>query len=672
VPDLDESIKRLRADISTASHELEMLKEHKFTEEVGDMLVEAGELDDFIRSSYKARGMKVDGYCFDEEYSNLNLIVTNWLGESDVPIVKVTNTEVEKYFKNCTRFFQNCKSKLYTKIEIANEAFDLAKLIYELRDEIIGVRIFFITDGVTEKRAANVEIIDDIEFRYILWDIERILQFIENGEKEEVVVDFNANGARPIPFLSSRSNNDMYETHLAFVPGQVLANIYSQWGTKMLDMNVRVFLSARGNVNKGIRDTIINEPEMFCAFNNGITVSASEIETEEFDDGTKVISRVKDFQIVNGGQTVASLYHTRKKNKAVLSEISVQMKLIVINDRDKLDLYVPRISEYSNTQNKVNLADLAANDPPHPEIHEISKRFPAPDPTGGSRISYWFYEKARGSYEETKNLEARTPAKIREYEAKYPKTQRFDKAIFGKVWNTYLRKPYTVSLGAQKNFANFNLWLREQEEDLTVFFRKTVALVLLWKNAERVVRKQSFDGYRHNIVTYTLAWLMELTNMKIDLERLWKNQVVDTCILETIESICYVVNDHIRKTDKNISEWCKKTECWSLLRENSFELSEEIRSTFLASNEVVREYNPEIRVETEIIDFCKGKGSQSWWELAKWLKQMDFLTGKQRSQCANMGRILQNNKEPSIKLSVPCKKIWEEAIIRGWAPEDYK
>jgi len=670
VPDLGESIKLLRADISTASHELEMLKEHKFTEYVGDILVEAGELDDFIRSSYKSRGMKVDGYCFDEEYSNLDLIVTNWLGESDEPVVKVTNTEVEKYFRRCTNFFQSCKSKLYAKIEIANEASDLARLIYELRKEIIGVRIFFITDGVTEKRAANVEIIDDLEFRYVVWDIERIIQFIDTGEKEEVVVDFKANGGRPIPYLSSRGNNNMYETHLAFVPGQVLADIYSQWGTKMLDMNVRVFLSARGNVNRGIRDTIINEPGMFCAFNNGITVSAREIETEELKDGTQAISRVRDFQIVNGGQTVASLYHTRKKNKAVLSEISVQMKLIVINDHDELDLYVPRISEYSNTQNKVNLADLAANDPPHPEIHEISKRLPAPDPTGGSKTSYWFYEKARGSYEETKNLEGRTPARIREYEARYPKNQRFDKALFGKVWNTYLRKPYTVSLGAQKNFANFNLWLREQEEDLTVFFKKTVALVLLWKNAERVVRKQSFDGYRHNIVTYTLAWLMELTNMKIDLERLWKNQKVDDCILEAIESICYVVNEHIRNTDKNISEWCKKTECWSLLREHSFELSEEIKSTFLASNEMVSEYNPEIRSEMEIIDFCKVKGSQSWWELAKWLKQMDFLTGKQRSQCANMGKILQNKKEPSIKLSVPCKKIWEEAILRGWTPDN--
>ena len=665
--DLSEAYQRFHSDIATTALGLDMLREHKFVEDVGEILVEAGELDDFMRSSYRGRGMKVDGYCFDEEFSNLNLIVAHWKDEPDISKAKVTNTVVDTEFKRCIQFFQRSKSELYNRIEVANEAHDLARLIHELKNEIIGVRIILVTDGITEKRAATVEVIDDIEFRLIIWDIERILQFIETGEKEIIVVDFLENGSKPIPCISHENDNEIYETYLAFIPGQTLADIYSQWGTRMLDMNVRVFLSGRGKVNRGIRDTITNEPDMFCAYNNGITVFARELEFVTLDNGSQGIAKAKDFQIVNGGQTIASLYHTNKKQKADLSGISVQMKVVVINDPEKIGTLVPRISEYSNTQNRVSLADLAANDPPHPELHEISKRLPAPDPTGGSRMTYWFYEKARGSYEETKRLEARTPAKRREYEAKYPKAQRFDKSIFGKSWNTYLRKPHTVSLGAQKNFANFNLWLREQEEeDLTEFFKKTVALVMLWKNAERVVRRQSFEGYRHNIVTYTLAWLFELTDCKIDLDRLWNRQTVDECILEAIEGMSHVVNKHIRNTEKNITEWCKKEECWSILRSQKYDLPHGIEKTYISSDSKQKEYDPRIKAEAEIIDFCKSKGGNAWWQLASWLKKMGFLSGKARSQCGNMGRTLNRGKEPSIRLATPCKKIWEDAVLRGW------
>jgi hypothetical protein len=643
-----------------------MLREHKFVEDVGELLVEAGELDDFVRASYKGRGMKVDGYCFDEEFSNLNLVVAHWKDEPDILKAKVINTVVDTEFKRCIQFFQRSKSELYNKIEVANEAHDLARLIHELKKEIIGVRIILITDGITEKKAAKVEVIDDIEFRLIIWDIERILNFIETDEKETVIVDFLENGGDPIPCISHEDDNDIYETYLAFIPGQTLADIYSQWGTRILDMNVRVFLSARGKVNRGIRDTIISEPDMFCAFNNGITVFARDLEFVTLDNGSQGIAKAEAFQIVNGGQTIASLYHSNKKQKADLSKIGVQMKVVVINDPEKIGTLVPRISEYSNTQNRVSLADLAANDPPHPELHEISKRQLAPDPTGGSRMTYWFYEKARGSYEETKRLEARTPAKRREYEAKYPRAQRFDKSIFGKSWNTFLRKPHTVSLGAQKNFANFNLWLREQEEDLSEFFKKTAALVMLWKNAERVVRRQSFEGYRHNIVTYTLAWLFELTDCRIDLDRLWNRQTVDECILEAIEGMSYVVNRHIRNTEKNITEWCKKEECWELLKERHYDLPVEIEETFVPEQGRTKDYDPRIRTEMEVIEFCQSKGKQAWFSLATWLKQRSFLTGKARSQCFNMGRFLQKNREPSYSLAWACKKAWEDSEVRGW------
>jgi len=665
--DLKEASERFHSDISTTALELDLLKDHKFVEDVGEILVEAGELEDCIRCSYQGRGLKVDGYYYDEEFGILNLIVSHWIDETDQGKSRVTPREIDNIFKRCENFFSRSTKALFSKIEVANEAHDLAHLIYETKKEIVAVKIFLITDGVCPKRHAEVVDIEGIEVTKVIWDIERILKFTETGEREPIIIDFTENGG-PIPCLVENAKDRRYTVYLAYITGQALADMYSRWGTRLLDMNVRVFLSARGKVNKGIRETIVNDPEMFCAYNNGITVFAREIEYTPIDNVLVGISKATGFQIVNGGQTVASIYHASKKQKAQISQISVQMKLIIVNDKDYIDALVPRISEYSNTQNRVSMVDLSANDPPHPELHEISKHLQAPDPTGGSRQTYWFYEKARGSYDETKRLEARTPAKQRAFEALYPKNQRFDKSIFGKAWNTYLRKPYTVSLGAQKNFANFNMWLKEQvEEDLKEFFKRTVALVLLWKTAEKIVRKQPFEGYRHNIVTYTLAWIFELSESKIDLEKIWREQAIHDSIKKAIEEMSSIVNEHIRKTEKNVTEWCKNEDCWKKLLELDYQLPRGIEEAFIVPGSKNHDYDPRIKAETEVIEFCKSKGPKAWWGLATWLKERQFLSAKARSQCGNMGKALGRGREPSFFLSRACKKVWEDSEVRGWS-----
>lgn len=661
-----EDSERFHSEIAAVSLELDLLKEHRFIEEMGEILVEVGEMDDCACCPYRGRGLKVDGYHFDEDFGTLYLVVAHWIDESDPSKARVTNSTINKVFDRCINFFSRSLKGLHNRIEISNEAHDIAHEIYERKGEINDVRIILITDGIAARRPAESEAVDGTTITRTIWDIERILLFTEKQEKEAIIVDFVENNGSAISYLSQSSVDGRYITYLSYLSGQCLANMYSQWGTKLLEMNVRVFLSTRGKVNKGIRDTIVNEPDMFCAYNNGITVFAREIEEVPLNGGMNGISKATDFQIVNGGQTVASLYHTSKKQKVDLSNISVQMKLIVINNEEEIGELVPRISEYSNTQNRVSMADLSANDPPHPEIHEISKRLRAPDPTGGSQETYWFYEKARGSYEETKNLKARTPAQRRTFEALYPKRQRFDKSLFGKAWNTYLRKPHIVCMGAQKNFANFNTWLREQDDDWEEFFKRTVALAKLWKDAERIVARQKFGGYRHAIVTYTLAWIFDMTDSRIDLDKIWREQNVEEKILDAVEGVSYVVNEHIRDTEKNISEWCKKEECWKNLQMEHYDLPAGIEGSFISSESQVREYDPKIREEAEVIEFCKAKRSDAWFTLSKWLKDRGFLLPRARSQCFNMGRFLQRGRDPSFALSKPCKKIWEDSEIRGW------
>lgn len=661
---IEDASKRFHLEISSRSLGMSLLKEHQFVEDVGEILIEAGEIEDCTRCSYQARGLKVDGYYYDSEFGQLYLVVALWKDEVEEARARVTKTEIDDTFRRCLTFFNRSRASLFEKIEIANEAHDLASLIHECRNEIVNVTIILITDGFAERRPAELETIDNVDIKKIIWDMKRILDFIETGEREAITVDFGDEGK--IPCLYENNAAGVYTSYLAFIPGDRLADLYSKWGTRLLDMNVRVFLSARGKVNKGIRETIINDPNMFCAYNNGITVFARNINFVKDNGYSGYILGASDFQVVNGGQTVASLYHAKRKQKADLSGILVPMKLISINKEEDIKTLVPRISEYSNTQNKVSLSDLAANEEPHPELHELSKRLHAPDPTGGSSITYWFYEKARGSYEETRRLDAKTPARERAFDALNPKSQRFDKGLFGKVWNTYLRKPYVVSLGAQKNFAEFNSWLKEQQHELEPFFRQTVALLILWRDVERMVRKQGFEGYRHNIVTYTLAWLFELTQSKIDLDKIWREQKSGDGILVATEEMCQIVNTHIRDTTQNVTEWCKKEECWKSLLTKEYVLPDGVEACLIAEGTTGPRYDPRTRDEREDVEFCTERGSQAWFDLAVWLKQHNFLTSKARSQCFYMGKFLKRKREPSKALSYACRKAWQDAALRGW------
>ncbi len=216
-------------------------------------------------------------------------------------------------------------------------------------------------------------------------------------------------------------------------------------------------------------------------------------------------------------------------------------------------------------------------------------------------------------------------------------------------------------------FADFSDWLKEQKEgDLVAFFRKTVAVVIMWNLTETIVRKQQFGGYRHAIVTYTLAWFHEITDLKVDLDRIWSEQKLDDSVTEALELLCVHVNEHIRDTDRNVTEWAKKEACWIGLKERA---RPELPKLGLASVTSRSPKKTEIRrkSQAESMDFCSRYPGEAWFALSKWLKERDFMQGKQRSQCFHMGRKLKKGDKPSAVLSAACQKIWEDAAASyGW------
>ncbi|MBK9765319.1 MAG: AIPR family protein [Flavobacteriales bacterium] len=238
------------------------------------------------------------------------------------------------------------------------------------------------------------------------------------------------------------TENDVYECYLAIVPGTLLATLYRNYGTRLLESNVRAFLQQTGKVNKGIMQTIRNAPEMFLPYNNGLAATALDVQTEVVNDHLYLTS-MRDFQIVNGGQTTASLFHTEHKHKVDLSKVFVQMKLTVIKDEEKKNAAVPDIARYANSQNKVSELDLSSNNPILQKLEELSRTVYAIDQVDRSKQSIWYFEQVKGQYREAL---AKEPNNRKEaFKRKYPKPQVIIKSEVAKYMNTWARLPYHVA-----------------------------------------------------------------------------------------------------------------------------------------------------------------------------------------------------------------------------------
>ena len=226
--------------------------------------------------------------------------------------------------------------------------------------------------------------------------------------EKTIEIDFQEKYNLTVPCIEN-SASEKYSVYLAIISGELLAALYDEYRDRLLEKNVRSFLQVKGAVNKGIRDTLRDEPEMFLAYNNGISVTAEGVEIVRDENGKPSIKKIRDMQIVNGGQTTASIFNAKRDKKidADLSKVFVQMKISVISSPENMDEIVPRISAFANTQNKVQIADFSANDPYHRRIEELSRTVWAPA-QGGLLPQNWFYERARGQYADMLTRETTT------------------------------------------------------------------------------------------------------------------------------------------------------------------------------------------------------------------------------------------------------------------------
>ncbi len=613
-----------------------------------DYLISAEVLPDFLPSYYVGTGknnrkFRVDGYVLDEFDYTMNLIIADYSGREEDRVVK--RSQAIQIFDRLLYFIDEAYGeKLYKEIEISTPCSDLVELLRANKSRIRKYRLLLITDGYMSDRIDVLpsKNIGDTQVECQIWDIERLFKVcISNIGRQNIEIDFKAYTGKGIPCLEAHgASTDEYKSFLSIIPGYALADIYDYFGSQLLEGNVRSFLSTKVAVNKKIRETILKVPNMFFAFNNGVSATAMDLVIENSEDG-KYITYAKDFQIINGGQTTASLSNARHKDKANLEEIFVQMKITEIDaNGDKSGDLIRNISRSSNSQNKVSDADFFSAHPFHIRMEQISRRLFAPAIGGAQYDTRWFYERARGQY-----LQAQmrmTKSEKNKFAAQHPKKQLLTKTDFAKIRNSWRGLPQIVSRGAQTNFMNFAEWVDIEWSNSDIgfnekYFQESVALMILFRHTENVVTHQPWyeQGYRANIVTYSIALLHELVKIQfpdkeVDMQIIWNRQSVPEAITNELVKVTKVVFETItdpKRETINVTQWCKREACWTKVKDNKILLSNEIER-FLVDKSEIKSYEKYAKKDQKIISGIEAQTKVLEFGAANWKSVMDFLVAK--------------------------------------------
>lgn len=620
------------------SEEDETTREDKFTEIMLDALEEADETENAVVCYHKKTGIKVNGYGMNDSGDIIDIFVSEFSGQ--MPSVSLPKSETEQIFKRSENFFEKCLDGYYLNLEEAQPVYDLSDLIYRYSSEFRKIRFFLLTDKSSKLEEIKDKEQGDFIYTYQVWDISRYYKLFNSGKnRESITIKLKEDFESPLPCLCEGDENPVYLSYFAVMPGKTLVALYDEYGPRLLERNVRSFLQVRGKVNKGIRDTVLNDPEMFLAYNNGLSTTAENISTEVLE-GRTYITQIRDFQIVNGAQTTATIHDTyiRNKDSIDLDFIHVPMKLTVLRNSMDLDKLVPKISEYSNTQNKIDIADFSSNHPFHVKMEELSSRIRAPSKEGIQLESYWFYERVRGQYLNKRNREV-TPTKKKLFDKVYPKAQKFDKTEYPVFEHTWQMRPYHVSLGKQKNY---KLFMSEMEsgngfEPDEKYFRDAVAKAILHKETYSIVRKELEGGYRPNIVTYSIAYLNYKTDNKISLEKIWKEQDICDDLRVVLSQLLKDIQQFIISASegRNVTEYCKKEECWNKLCKKNIQLKGNVRDAFSSAPSKGKSTGFSKQKLTELADSgdisISSVSPEDWERLADWGMETNHISPKQRS-----------------------------------------
>lgn len=672
-------IDTFRADLETkvinANYDFGHGKPAAFAEEITKLMQDAEYLNGDFQESFfmgnhpkdKRKKFRIDGWLRDEADSTLILFIV-YYSDGDANMTKAL---AEENFKKLETFFDAIMTTdICADIDESTSTAELAENLKARADE--KFKFILLTNARRSLKLREVKnlFIRGREIECQIWDIERIFDVYNSLQvREPIKIDFEDG----LPCLRAADTGNDCESFLCVIPGKILADIYDKYGSRLLEGNVRSFLSTKCAVNKKIQATILNKPEMFFAFNNGIAATAKELEINNFGNGLFIMSAT-DFQIINGGQTTALLLNARLKRKSSLEKIFVQMKLTRIGDMpiEAQEKLIGEISRSSNSQNKVSEADFFSTHPFHVEMEKISRRLFAPPQAGFLYQTKWFYERARGQY--VQEQIKMTPAQQKNFQRENPKAQVMAKTDFAKYRMSWEEKPNIVSKGAQTNFVKFAeetsaTWEKNPAQFNEYYFKETVALAIIFHAVEKLVSAQEWykisKSYRANVVTYSLALFHNALKKKfpdseLNLLAIWKLQKMPAAFESIFEELTFAVNNFItgKRPITNVTQWCKQAPCWENMKNTlHLELPKNFSEWMLGQKEIKAEKKSarttqqisfEVDAQAKILSFSGA----TWRRISDDASRKNLLAQDEKSALSTAMKIPEKIPSP-----LQCEKL---------------
>lgn len=600
---------------------------------------------EFNKGTKAYRNMRIDAAYLDLPSNALNLLFAEF---NDGEIKNITNEFISNKSQLLINYFENALKGFFINAEQADPAVQLARDIRANVGYIYKLHLFIVS---TDRLSTYVKKLSIPDFSFNgqtfkvdldVLDIEKIYRSRMAGfAKEDLIINCSDFGIDGIPCIKAEIETEQYDSYLAIVPGWFLCDIYKKYSSSLLESNVRSFLKFNGGVNKGIRGTILNEKSRFFTYNNGISTTAADVTVVDTPNGTKITS-FKNLQIINGGQTTATLAATNIKNNADLSGIYVQMKLTVLRNSDP-DL-IRNIATYANSQNKVKTADLNSSHPFYVRIEEYSRKVYAPISSGQIVQQLWFFERARGQYEQP--LMQMTKKQRDDYKLVRPKSKKFTLTDLAKYANASEMLPYYVSWGGEVNAARFHnsmlkQWTKSDSVFNELYYKELIGKKILFEYIGNIISDQEWyqerRAYRPQLIAYTFAKLVaeaRAIKRELNYKLIWDTQSAPSCLDADIAIIAKIIFDTIYDENRptvNIETYCKREECWNAIQKKKHELSDCCREALITpvqkeaeATVAKKEQKFSTGVDNEIGIF--NKGTVYWQDLITRGKAQEVLS----------------------------------------------
>ena len=636
--ELDEFREEFYAQIGAYAAADENFTHSAFVDVCARYLEDAGEVTDFqpcfYRGKYKQKNVGVDGYSFDKADDSLRVFIAEPTFDPQATLIQ---TEARAIFGRLTAFVEEAMlRRLQDGLDDNSPAMAFADQLADAIQSVSGIRAYLLADASLSQRVKDWPegSICGIPVDFHIWDITRFYRACSAlSGCDELVIEFEKNGCPGIPCLYASTEGGNYTGYLCVISGIQLVDIYDLYGSRLLEGNVRSFLSAKGKINKGIRNSALHEPDMFFAYNNGIAATASAVKLTQREGGT-YIAAATDLQIVNGGQTTASLAAARRNDKADVTRTFIPMKLSVIDAARSVEM-IPLISRYANSQNKVSDADFFSNHQFHRRLEQISRRVWAPAKSGSQHETHWFYERARGQY--INETVSATSAEKRRFTEINPRDQVITKTDLAKSENSWDQLPQRVSRGAQSNFIQFAerttaQWDKDETAFNEEYFRNVVARLILFRTTERIVSHAAWysGGYRANVVTHAVAKMaFDIDRMQkktLDFRSVWQRQSISDAVAAQVALYAEAVYGIIVTPPaghQNVTQWCKREECWERAQQADVAILPEFSGELVDRSEI-REEQREARSLQRLDDGIDAQslvvslGHDYWQEFLTW------------------------------------------------------